>query len=394
MQIPAIRTTQGRGLLCADIRQRLNVKGLGLLWGCLPARPESRQNSQARRFEVMFMISLSPSPIKRGHANALCLCLARVGMSLLLPAMVLSTPPLAQAQTSAKVWHIGVLMPERTGALEALVKGLRDLGYVEGVNLRLEHRRFSTREELSKSAKELAQIKPDVIVVGTGHATRVLKAATNTVPIVMATSGDAVAQGLVASLAQPGGNVTGFTVISPELAAKRLQLLKEAAPTARRVAVVGCQGDTVGEQQWSQVQEAARKMNLQPVSAMIDQQDFASAFEGALRQKVEAVLVLDCSALPAAEQVTSIIGKSGLPALYPFPRYTQAGGLMAYGPDNIDQYRRAAVFVDKILKGRKPADLPVEQPTRFEFVINMKTAKALGLKIPPVILLRADRLIE
>ena len=302
----------------------------------------------------------------------------------------------ADAQQTGKVWRIGVLKPERPGALEALVDGLREHGYVEGRNLVLEHRRFTKGDQVPTLAAELVQLNLDVIVSGTGRGTFGLKAATRTVPIVMANSADAVAQGLIASLARPGGNVTGFTIISPELAAKRLEILMEAAPRATRIAVLGCQAeDPVSKGQWLQVQSVGQRRGIHLVPVFIRQPDeFSTAFDSAMRQKIEAVLVFDCGALPRSERVTGLVNKSRIPAMYPFPRYVQAGGLMAYGPNTVQQYRRAAVYVDKILKGAKPSELPVEQPTEIELIISLRTAKALGLTIPTSVLVRADQVIQ
>jgi putative ABC transport system substrate-binding protein len=316
-------------------------------------------------------------------------------MAIFLGLAILWVPLAAQAQQTGTVWRIGVLMPERAGALEAVVEGLRKLDYVEGRNIILEVRRAARDDQLPKLATELVRLNPHVIVAVTGRAALALKAATKTVPIVMASSGDAVGQGLVASLARPGGNVTGMTVVSPDLAAKRLQILKEAAPRAVRIGVIRCsEEDAVNKRQWSEVQPAAQQMGLHLVSILVRRpEELSRAFEGAMREKIEAILVFDCSTLQP-EQVKGLVSKSRLPALYPSPRWIQAGGLMSYGTNSEDLYRRAAVFVDKILKGAKPAELPVEQPTKFELIINLKAAKALGLTIPPSLLVRADQVIE
>jgi putative ABC transport system substrate-binding protein len=321
----------------------------------------------------------------------------RTTLFVSLVLVLLAAPLAAEAQQTGKVWRIGLLMlGDRPGAMKALVEGLRELNYVEGRNLILEHRRAARNDQLPTLATELVRFNPHVIVAGSGRAASALKAATKTVPIVMASSGDAIAQGLVASLARPGGNVTGFTNISTELAAKRLEILKEGAPRAVRIGVVGCQEESpVSKRQWSEVQPAAQRLGLRLVPIFVRQpEELSGAFERAMRQKIEAVLVFDCTILPRVEDVTGLVNRSRVPAMYPVPRYVQVGGLMSYGPDPTDQYRRAAVFVDKILKGAKPADLPVEQPTKFELVINLKTAKALGLTIPPSVLVRADHVIE
>jgi putative ABC transport system substrate-binding protein len=318
-----------------------------------------------------------------------------VAMGLLAAGLV-GAPPLARAQPAGGVWRVGVLTPERPGALEALLAGLRELGYVEGRNVVLERRVAGKEDQFPGLAAELIRLDPHVVVAGTGRAALALKAVTTTVPIVMASSGDAVAQGLVASLARPGGNVTGFTVISPELTAKRLEILRAAVPRAVRIAVLGCAGaDPVNEGQWAAARPAAQRLGVGLVPVFVrGPEQLAGAFEGALERRVDAVLVFDCSTLPPTEQVTALVNRGRVPALYPFPRYIEAGGLMSYGPDVTEQFRRAAVFVDKILRGARPADLPVEQPTRFELIVNLRTARALGLTIPPAVVSRADRIVE
>jgi putative ABC transport system substrate-binding protein len=337
---------------------------------------------------------LAPSGTTKDAVRFLRDTMMRRGFTLVLGLAILGIPLATQAQPSGTMWRIGVLMFERPGALEALVEGLRELNYIEGRNIILEPRRAARAEELPRLASELARLDPHVIVAMSGTATRALKAATKTVPIVMASSGDAVRQGLVASLARPGGNVTGLTFISPELAAKRLQILKEAAPRAVRVAVIGCRSeDPVATAQWVEIQAAAPRMGLQLVPILVGPADLPRAFEGARRERIEAVLVLDCSSL-RAERVTGLVGKARLPALYPSSRYVRAGGLMSYAWSSEEQYRRAAGFVDKILKGARPEDLPVEQPTKIELIVNLKTAKTLGLTMPPSLLARADKVIE
>jgi putative ABC transport system substrate-binding protein len=317
------------------------------------------------------------------------------GLALLLILPVLWGPVAAQAQQTDTVWRIGVLMPERPGALEALAEALREFKYVEGRNIILEPRRAVNAEQMPKLAAELVNLKPHIIVAITGVAAVALKDATKTIPIVMASSGDAVRQGLVASLARPGGNVTGLTIVSPDLTAKRLQILKETAPWATRIGVIGCRStDPLTTQQWLEVQAAANQMRLHVVPILVGRpEELSQAFEVASREKIDAFMVLDCSSLPTA-MVTSLVNRSRQLALYSSPRYVQADGLMSYGQNFEDQYRRTAAFVDKILKGAKPAELPVEQPTKFELIINLKTAKALGLTIPSSILVRADKVIE
>ena len=296
-----------------------------------------------------------------------------------------------------KPWRIGVLTPDRATVRQSLIEGLRQFGYVEGSNVTLDYRVASRESDYPRLADEVVKKNPDVIVVVTGRAALALKAATPTIPIVMATSADAVAQGLVASLARPGGNITGLTVMASDLAAKRLAILKEAVPRASRFAVLGCpEGGVTGPQQWKEVEPAAERLGLTLVPAVVGRVDqLEDVFTRTMHRGCDAVLVLDCSALSLAfERVVRLVTKARVPALYPFARFVNAGGLMSYGPDSEMLYRRAAVFVDKILKGAKPADLPVEQPTQFDFVINARAAKTLGMTLPPSLVVRASRVIE
>jgi putative ABC transport system substrate-binding protein len=307
-------------------------------------------------------------------------------------------PRRSHAQHVDPVRRIGVLTPDRPGVKESLAEGLRQLGYAEGQNLHFEYRIAAKEADFALLAAELVKLNPDVIVVVTGRAALALKSATRTIPIVMATSADAVGQGLVASLARPGGNITGLTEMAPDLAAKRLEMLKEAVPRSSRVAVLGCEPESsrVAGQQWLGVQQAAQRIGLQLVPAFVDRSDqLTGAIKRAIEQRTNALLALDCSILSVSlEKVVRMVNDGRVPALYPFPRFVNAGGLMSYGPDSDTLYRRSAVFVDKILKGAKPADLPVEQPTEFDLVVNTKTAKALGVTLPSSLLLRASRLIE
>ena len=313
-----------------------------------------------------------------------------------------ATPGVVEAQQVGKVYRIGFISmrsgPRDNPQLEAFRKGLREIGYLEGGNAVLEIRYAgSDPQKLPALAAEMVRLKVDVIVAQSGVASIAAKKATQTIPIVMLSSGDAVRLGLVASLARPGGNVTGLTLISPELSQKRLAILREMLPTLSRVGVLWCgPGEGVGEYDWAQTQAAADVLNVK-LSLLEVQvgQDLASVFVAATRQHLEAVIVLDCTRLHAsAARISELSTMNRLPALYPFSIYPEAGGLSSYGPDLRDAARRAATFVDKIFKGARPADLPVEQPTKFEFVINLKTAKALGLTIPPSLLARADQIIE
>ncbi len=316
---------------------------------------------------------------------------------------LVSGPFAAEGQQAGKVYRLGYLgigpPPDgRDTRLDLFRQGLRDLGYVEGRNLALEIRYSGGRpERLPDVAAELVGLKVDVIVTSSGAAAVAAKKATQTIPIVMLASGDAVRQGLVASLARPGGNVTGFTLISPDLSRKRLELLREVLPKLSRVGVLWCGAvGPVAEQEWAETRAAADVLGVQLSSFEAPGRDeLTRAFAAAVKQRVHAVLVFDCSRLhPSHAHIAELSLKHRLPAMYPLPRYPQAGGLMSYGANDQDTPRRAATYVDKILKGAKPADLPVEQPSRFELVINLKTAKALRLTIPPAVLARADQVIE
>lgn len=275
------------------------------------------------------------------------------------------------------------------------LQGLREHGWIEDQNILIERRYWESRpERLQALADELVRIKVDVIVVTSGTAARAVKNATATIPVVMTASADTVTQGLITSLARPGGNVTGLTNISTDLIGKQLELLKETFPKISRVAVLNCPiSSSVGEKRWSETEAAARPLKVTLRSLVVSGPE---QIEGALRaatpEKADALLVHDCSAIPA--NTAQLVAKTKLPALYPTTRFMEAGGLMMYGPSGMDLSRRAATYVDKILKGAKPSDLPVEQPRKFELVINLKTAKQIGLTIPPNVLARADRVIR
>jgi putative ABC transport system substrate-binding protein len=281
--------------------------------------------------------------------------------------------------------------------LEAFRQGLRELGYVEGQNIILDERWAEGRvERLPDLVADLVRLKVDVLVVASTPGALAAKSATQTIPVVMVNVGDPVGSGLVASLARPGGNLTGLSLLNPELHGKRLQLLKEVLPKVSRVAVLTNPGNQVHAAFWREAQVAARKLavQLQPLE-LRGPEDFESAFTSAARGRAGAVLAFDDPlTLGYKTWIVALAAKHRLPAMYGFREFPDVGGLMSYGPRSVDNYRRAATYVDKILKGTKPADLPVEQPMRFEFVINMKTAKALSLSIPPAVLVRVDQMIE
>ena len=312
---------------------------------------------------------------------------------------LLVAPLAAAAQPAGKVYRIGIIetIPAAQNAanLAALRKGLRDLGYVEGRNLIIEYRSADGRaERFPDLASELVRLKVDLIVTRGTPAARAAKNATGTIPVVMATMGDPRA--IVASFANPGGNITGVTTFSTELTAKRFELLKELVPNLSRVALLHNMGNPAAPPEWEETKTAARSLGLQ--AELLDvrsQGDLGRAFELAVRQRVDA-LVIGADGLTQMHQQTivDLVARNRLPAAYPAREFVEAGGLIAYAVNYPDLYSRFASFVDKIFKGAKPGELPVEQPTKFELVINLKTAKALGLIIPPAVLARADEVIE
>ena len=316
---------------------------------------------------------------------------------------VLSAPLGADAQQAGKVARIGVLgnLPPTTPAaariVNSLVQGLHDLGYVEGQDIAFEWRFVEGRfERFPEFAAELVRLRVDIIVAMNTPATVAAKDATRTIPIVTVTAADPVGQGLVASLARPGGNVTGLTSVLIELSAKQLQLLKQAVPKVTRVAVLWNPTHPVHALMLREVEAAAlvSGVQLQRLPAP-GPKEFDSAFSAMIKERAGALLVLGDPIFFAHRiRLSELAAKSRLPTMYAERTYVEAGGLMAYGPSYADLSRRAATYVDKILKGAKPGDLPVEQPTRFELVINLKTAKALGATIPPSILIRADQVIQ
>jgi putative ABC transport system substrate-binding protein len=316
------------------------------------------------------------------------------GVTLILPRTV-------EAQTAAKVPVIGLLDATTPSARAELVgafrEGLREFGYVEGRNIRIEARWAEGRfDRLPGMAADLVRARVSLIAALGIPAALAAKGATTTIPIVMVGVTQPVESGLVASLAQPGGNITGLSSFSAELSAKRLELLSVLIPGLHRVAVLWNPANPGKAADWREVQAAARALGIAVQSREVrGREDFENAFTAISKDRPDALFALgDPLMLDQRSQIVAFAAKNRLPAIYEHWAYTKAGGLIAYGPDFRELYRRAATYVDKILKGAKPADLPVEQPTKFELVINMKTAKALGLTIPPPLLLRADQIIE
>ncbi len=307
----------------------------------------------------------------------------------------------ARAQQSEKIRRIGFLgaaFPSSNPARrEALRQGLHSLGWVEGKNLAIEWRfAEGNRDRLAKLGSELARLPVEVIVTGGPAPTRALKEANNTIPVVMGFDNDPVGSGFVASLARPGGNITGLSTLSPEISGKQLEMLKEIVPKLSRVTILGNSYEPGNPQAMKELEVAAGAFRLQlQYLELRSDKDIDPSFKAALAQSAQAALILGNPIASARrKQIAAGAAKSKLPAIYPWPEFVEDGGLMSYGASITDLFRRAATYVDKILKGAKPADLPVEQPTKFELVINLKTAKQIGLTIPPNVLARADRVIR
>ncbi|MBI4637986.1 MAG: ABC transporter substrate-binding protein [Candidatus Rokubacteria bacterium] len=314
---------------------------------------------------------------------------------------LLAAPVVAEAQQERKIARIGALMTGVPSAarpyIEGFGQGLRQLGYREGENITVEYRYVEGKvDQLRDAAAALVRAKVDVIVAWGTPAVIAAKQTTSTVPIIFVAVGDPVGTGLIASLARPGGNITGLTNMSAELSAKQLALLREVVPGLTRVAVLRNPTNPVSAPQliWTQVAAPPLRVQLQVIDVH-DPQGLEAAFSEMTREKAGAVTVLaDPMFLSQRARIADLAVKSRLPTTFNWGQYAEAGGLIAYGPSLAELWRRTATFVDKILKDARPAELPVEQPTKFELVINLKTAKALGLTIPPSLLLRADQVIE
>ena len=321
----------------------------------------------------------------------------RIFALLLLTSCVVDASSIGAQRPDRKVVRLGYIgnaaPPAEKHREEAFFSALRKLGWVEGQTLSVERRYWESRSErLPTIMQEFVRLKLEIVVTSTGTAALAAKRATSTIPIVTITSGDAVLQGLVASLARPGGNVTGLTNISTDTNERRMILLKDVVPNLSAVAVLGCA--PLNSVQWNETRAAAKALGLQVQPAEIKgPQEIEQALSAATRMKPGALFVLDCTQLPSRESVAMAV-KFRLPAIYPSERFMDAGGLMTYGPNLVEMASRAADYVDRILKGAKPAELPVERPMKFEFVINLKTAKQIGLTIPPNVLVRADKVIK
>jgi len=313
-----------------------------------------------------------------------------------LAAVVLAFFHLAEAQQPKKIARIGILADVLSPHHDAFQQGLRDLGYTEGENTVIERRYAKgNRDRLPELAAELVRLKVDVIVA-LGPATPFAAKSVKSIPVVMAYSGDPVDAGIVASLARPGGNVTGMTFFAAVLAGKRVELLKETVPKISRVAILANPGHAGEQLELRETQAAARAfaMALQYLTVRTPK-DFNDGFDAISKERAEALITFpDALTLAHRKEIAEFSAKSRIPSMSGWSQFAEAGGLMTYGPNLLDSLRRVATYVDKILKGSKPAELPVEQPTKFEFIINLKTAKQIGLTIPPDVLARADRVIK
>ncbi|MGH7772912.1 MAG: ABC transporter substrate-binding protein [Candidatus Binatia bacterium] len=314
---------------------------------------------------------------------------------------ILASVHLAEAQQPAKIPRIGFLAatsaPIAATRIDAFRQGLRALGYVEGKDIVIEFRFAEGKpDQLPHYAAELVRLKVDVIVTLGPMDTRAARDATKIIPIVMGQDSDPVGSGFVASLARPGGNITGLSTLAPEISGKHLELLKEILPRLSRVGVLGNSTEPGHAQLLREMELAAGALKVQLKYLEVrDPKDIETAFSAIKKDRADAFTVLrNPITATRRKQIVDLAAKSRLPAMYVAPEWVEAGGLMSYAPDIRENWRRAATYIDKILKGRKPADLPVEQPMKFEFIINLKAAKQIGLTIPPNVLVRADRVIR
>jgi len=322
----------------------------------------------------------------------------RLGLVLLLGALLAAPGAPAEAQQAGKVARIGVLAPSSTmvARFSAFREALRDLGYVEGKHVVFEYRYAEGRlDRLPALAAELVRSKVDLIVTASAHGVLAAKKASKTIPIVFGAAGDPLVSGLVESLARPGGNATGLSALAPELSAKRLELLKATIPGIVRVAFIWTPGPGA-DVNLRETQAAAQALGIQLQSLEVrNAKDLGGALEAARRERAQALVTAPDPVVNAEQvRIVDFVTKNRLPAIYAAPEFANAGGLMSYAPNYGDMFRRAATYADKILKGARPADLPVEQPTKFEFTVNLKAAKQIGLTIPPAVLGRADKVIE
>jgi putative ABC transport system substrate-binding protein len=325
-----------------------------------------------------------------------------------LSALLFALCSVAEAQQAVKTARIGILISASPAIasrrIQALQQGLRDLGYLEGKNIIIEYRYAEGKVQIvPELTNELIRLKPDVIVTDTSRATQAAKDATKTIPVVFTAANDPLGDGQVASLARPGGNLTGFSLLAPELNWKRLELLKDVFPKIRRIGFLTRPGPTAaeggftgGDRRFKEGEADAKRLGLQLILVGAkDTDDLESALEQAKRIGAQALIAHPSTFVSTNRaRIIELATKHRLPVIFAGSEAAEAGALMSYGPDIVDNYRRAAIYVDKILKGTKPTDLPVEQPTKFELVINLRTAKQIGVTIPPSVLARADKVIK
>jgi ABC-type uncharacterized transport system substrate-binding protein len=318
---------------------------------------------------------------------------------LVLCATFLALCVSAEAQQPGKMHKMGWLFgrPATDYGRDMTLQALRKLGYVESKNITSEYRYAENKlERLPALADELVRLRVDIIFAASVNAARAAKNATKTIPIVFVSTADPIVAGLVDSLARPGGNLTGFTTITPVLTSKRLDLLRETLPNLSRVALLWNPKNPGAAQDWKESQVSAKELGLQLHSMEVSSPDkFEAAFAEAVKANSKAIAVtLDGLINSNQKRIAELAAKHRIPVIYPRGDFTESGGLMSYGPDQVEPYRRVASMIDKILKGTKPSDIPVEQPKKFEFAVNLKTAKQIGLTVPPNVLARADRVIK
>jgi ABC-type uncharacterized transport system substrate-binding protein len=325
----------------------------------------------------------------------------------ILYSMLLAPCSSAETQGAAKIPRVGILFigGRDQPHLEAFKQGLRERGYIEGKNIAFEYRYAEGNvDRLPSLAAELVQLKLDVVVTTSGNSARAVTQATKTIPVVLTTGADPIRSGLAESLAKPGRNVTGLSIIEEDLSGKRVEILKETFPKMTRMAYLwnplavsySTAGPTSGNPSYDQAKKAAETVGVQLLSYKVGSLgEIENAFAEMSKVRPHALLVLQSPLMTVnSKRIVELARENRLPGIYPTNQFAQEGGLMAYGPVIADLYRRAATYVDKILKGAKPAELPIEQPTKFEFIINLKAAKQIGLTIPPGVLARADRVIK
>jgi putative ABC transport system substrate-binding protein len=322
-----------------------------------------------------------------------------IGVALSALLLALNFPAEAQ-QPPAKIYRIGYLAHARSAGTEAFVLGLKDLGYIEGKNVAIEYRWAEGNEgRLATLAADIVRLKPDIILVGGSAAAHAARQVTKEIPIVLPDSADPVAGGVVASLSRPGGNVTGLTIMSTRLSGKRLELLKDTLPSMSRVAMLRRTAKTDAIDSFAvrkEMETTARSLGVQIQDIAVEKtSDFENAFSAIANGRVGAfILAPNPMFTYERKRIVELASNSRLPGIYPHNGFVEAGGLMSYAANPVDLFRRAASYVDKILKGANPADLPIEQPTKFEFVINLKTARQIGVNVPPHVLMWADQVIK